>query len=330
MTLQQAETLIHQRRHSEALTLLKSILKSDPRNADVWWLVAQSLPDQPAKQQQAVERTLTFNPQHNGARAWLNGGSKKNGSKPRVDTPVVMDIQNIHKTMRMGEVEITALHDVSFQVQQGEFLGIIGPSGSGKSTLLGLMGGLDSPTTGAIYLDSVNIAAMNERQLTRLRNEKIGFVFQFFNLLPTLTALENVMLPMQFAHNKPRRPADRAAELLDMFGLGDRRHHRPPQLSGGQQQRVALARALANNPPLLLGDEPTGSLDTEATEGVLQALRTIRQTFQTTIVLVTHSPEVASTVDRLITLMDGAVVSDADPRASAQHAAVQLIKEHRY
>lgn len=329
MTMQQAETLIHQQRHSEALTLLKSMLKSDTRNADLWWLVAQAMPDQPAKQQQAVERVLALAPHHPHARAWMNRAHRQNGSTPHIDTPVVMEISGVHKTLQMGEVEIAALRDVSFQVQQGEFLGIIGPSGSGKSTLLGLMGGLDSPTSGDIYLDGVNIAAMNERQLTRLRNEKIGFVFQFFNLLPTLTALENVMLPMQFARSKPRRPADRAAELLEMFGLGDRKHHRPTQLSGGQQQRVALARALANNPPLLLGDEPTGSLDTEATEGVLQALRTVQQTFQTTIVLVTHSPEVAANVDRLITLMDGMVVSDADPRASAQHAAVQLVKAHQ-
>ena len=162
---------------------------------------------------------------------------------------------------------------------------------------------------------------MNERALTRIRNEKIGFVFQSFNLIPTLTALENVALPIQFARQRKFNPNDRAAELLTLFGLGDRLDHRPTQLSGGQQQRVAIARSLANNPPLLLADEPTGNLDSESSEIVIDALRDIQKRLQTTIVIVTHDMRIASAVDRVVTLVDGRVKEDA-PRDKADMRSI--------
>jgi putative ABC transport system ATP-binding protein len=193
-------------------------------------------------------------------------------------------------------------------IYPGEMVGIVGPSGSGKSTLLGLIGGLDSPTNGTIAIDGVDITRMNEDQLTEIRNEKIGFIFQFFNLIPTLTALENVALPIQFAQRPKFKPDKRARELLKMLGLGDRLHHRPAELSGGQQQRVAIARALANNPPLLLADEPTGNLDTESGQIVLDALKAVQRESGTTVVIVTHDTELAQYADRIITLVDGEIV----------------------
>lgn len=246
----------------------------------------------------------------------------KNSSSP------VLQAEDLAKELRVGEVSVHALQNVSLRVERGEFLGIIGPSGSGKSTLLGLIGGLDTPTSGKIYIDGTDITTMNERNLTRIRNEKIGFVFQAFNLIPTLTALENVALPIQFSRSKQFNPHKRATELLEMFGLGDRLDHRPSQLSGGQQQRVAIARSLANNPPLLLADEPTGNLDTASSEVVMQAFRRIQKKMQTTIIIVTHDMEIASQVDRLITLIDGHIASD-DPRSTAARAAVNVLKEKR-
>jgi putative ABC transport system ATP-binding protein len=241
----------------------------------------------------------------------------------------VLEAVDLRKDLRMGEVVVHALRNVSMKVTHGEFLGIIGPSGSGKSTLLGLIGGLDSPTSGMVRIDGVDITRLSERALTHIRNEKIGFVFQFFNLVPTLTALENVALPIQFARKRQYNPVKRSKELLEMLGIGDRMYHRPAQLSGGQQQRVAMARALANNPPLLLCDEPTGSLDSESSEVVMKALRDVQQRTETTVIIVTHNMDVASQVDRLITLVDGHVAQDSDPRSTAQLAAVQLLKNKR-
>lgn len=242
---------------------------------------------------------------------------------------IVLRVEDLRKDLQLGEMTIHALRGVSLSVKRGEFMGIIGPSGSGKSTLLGLIGGLDSATSGKVYIDNTDITTMNERALTRIRNEKIGFVFQFFNLIPTLTALENVALPMQFAAHKKGNANQRAKELLEMLGLGDRFHHRPTQLSGGQQQRVAIARALANDPPLILCDEPTGSLDTEASETVMNALRSVQQKTNTTVIIVTHDPGVASQLDRLISLVDGEIASDIDPRSVAQQVAVQVLKDKR-
>lgn len=242
---------------------------------------------------------------------------------------LVLRAEKLTKELKVGEVSVQALRGVTLDVERGEFMGIVGPSGSGKSTLLGLIGGLDSPTSGKVWVDGTDITNLSERALTRIRNEKIGFVFQFFNLIPTLTALENVSLPIQFSSARKFNPVKRARELLEMLGLGDRLHHRPTQLSGGQQQRVAMARALANNPPLLLCDEPTGSLDTEASATVMNALREVKNNLKTTVIIVTHSMDVASQLDRLVTLVDGRIAADVDPRSSAQMAAVKLLKDKR-
>lgn len=219
----------------------------------------------------------------------------------------VAQARNLRKDLPMGQLTIHALQDVTLDVRTGEFLCVVGPSGSGKSTLLGLLGGLDTPTDGRVVIDGVDITCLDERALTRIRNEKIGFVFQFFNLIPTLTAQENVALPVQFARRRRFDPAERAQALLDLLQLDDRAHHRPHQLSGGEQQRVAIARALANEPSLLLCDEPTGNLDTASGELVLDTLRLAREKLNTTIVVVTHDMKVTSLADRTVALIDGRI-----------------------
>jgi putative ABC transport system ATP-binding protein len=243
--------------------------------------------------------------------------SNSNGSSPKY----VVQTQKLGKDLQMGQVTVHALRDATFTVEKGEVLSIIGPSGSGKSTLLGLIGGLDTPTRGRVVIDEVDITQLDERALTRIRNEKIGFVFQFFNLVPTLTALENVALPVQFASKRQFNPTARAKELLTMLDLQDRMHHRPSQLSGGEQQRVAIARALANNPPLLLCDEPTGNLDTVSGALVLDALREINRTMQTTMIIVTHDLNVATQTDRVIALVDGQIAREVDLTSTAEMAA---------
>jgi putative ABC transport system ATP-binding protein len=241
----------------------------------------------------------------------------------------VVHVHNATKELKMGQVTVHALRGVTLAVEPGEFLSIIGPSGSGKSTLLGLIGGLDTPTAGKVYIDGTDITDLSERELTRIRNEKIGFVFQFFNLVPTLTALENVALPIQFSRRRAFNPTTRAKELLALLEVDDRMNHRPSQLSGGQQQRVAIARALANNPPLLLCDEPTGNLDTVSGALVMQALRDVQSEVGTTVVMVTHDMDVASQADRVISLVDGRVADDIDPRSTAQLAAMKMLREGR-
>lgn len=222
-------------------------------------------------------------------------------------TQAVIRATNITRDLKLGSHTIHALRGVNMEIHQNEMVGIIGPSGSGKSTLLGIIGGLDSPTDGTIEIDGIDITRMNENQLTEIRNEKIGFIFQFFNLIPTLTALENVALPIEFAQTRRHKPQKRAKELLEMLGLADRFHHRPNELSGGQQQRVAIARALANDPPILLADEPTGNLDTKSGANVMAALNTIRNESGTTVILVTHDPKLAQRMDRVLTLVDGQI-----------------------
>jgi putative ABC transport system ATP-binding protein len=235
----------------------------------------------------------------------------------------VVQTIDLHKELQMGQVSVHAIRGVTMTVSRGEFLSIMGPSGSGKSTLLGLVGGLDTPTRGRVLIDNVDITQLNERELTRIRSEKIGFVFQFFNLIPTLSALENVALPIQFAYKKQFNATQRAKELLDMLGVGDRTHHRPNQLSGGQQQRVAIARALANNPPLLMCDEPTGNLDSTSGEIVVNALRDVQKNMNTTIMMVTHDMEVASQADRVISLVDGQLVHDSAPLSTTPLIVVE-------
>lgn len=224
-------------------------------------------------------------------------------------TVPVIRASNIRRNLKLGSHIVHALRGVDLEIHANEMVGIIGPSGSGKSTLLGIIGGLDSPSEGKIEIEGVDITDMDEGQLTDIRNQKIGFVFQFFNLIPTLTALENVALPIEFAQAPRHKPFERAKELLDMLGLGGRFHHRPNELSGGQQQRVAIARALANDPPILLADEPTGNLDSHSGETVLEALSAIRDNNGTTVVLVTHDPALATQMDRVLSLVDGRIVN---------------------
>ena len=219
-----------------------------------------------------------------------------------------MRATGLHKEFRMGDTTVHALRGVDLTVGQGEFVAILGSSGSGKSTLLGLVGGLGTPTSGRVEIGGVDITHMGENQLADIRNQKIGFVFQFFNLIPTLTAVENVELPVQFSKNGQYHARRRAGELLSLVGLSDRLKHRPGQLSGGEQQRVAIARALANGPDLLLADEPIGNLDTATGEAVLQALLDVRRETGTTLIVITHDPGVAGLADRVLTMQDGSIV----------------------
>ena len=244
-------------------------------------------------------------------------------------TQPIIQFDHISKVYGTGNLEVRALSDVSLTVQSGEYCAIMGPSGSGKSTAMNVIGCLDRPTAGRYCLDGVDVSLLDDRALAHIRNQKIGFVFQQFNLIPTLTAQENVSLPIQFSKTNKNNPDKRAKALLTTLGLGDRLKHRPNQLSGGQQQRVAIARALANEPPLLLCDEPTGNLDTESGERVMAALQEIRETLNATVVIVTHDMEVASQCDRVVTLIDGEIASDVDPRSTAQRAGVKMLKDKR-
>ena len=218
----------------------------------------------------------------------------------------MIELREVSKTVMSGTEPLTILHPLSLQVAQGQFLSIVGPSGSGKSTLLGLIAGLDSPSSGDVLIDDVNITRLDEDGLARLRGEKIGFVFQFFHLIPSLTAYENVSVPMEIAGVAD--PRSRARSLLEEVGLTGRAHHYPSQLSGGEQQRVALARALANNPPIVLADEPTGNLDTTNGRHIMELLRDVHRSRGTTLVLVTHDAELAALADAKLVLRDGRVV----------------------
>ena len=218
----------------------------------------------------------------------------------------MIQLREVSKTVRSGDQPLTILHSLTLDIPGGQFLAIVGPSGSGKSTLLGLIAGLDAPTAGAVVIDGVDITRLDEDTLARLRGEKIGFVFQFFHLIPSLTAFENVAVPMEIAGAADARR--RAAALLEEVGLSDRAHHYPSQLSGGEQQRVALARALANAPPILLADEPTGNLDTATGHHILELLREIHRVRGTTVILVTHDAELAAIADSRLVLRDGRVV----------------------
>ena len=218
----------------------------------------------------------------------------------------MIELREVSKTVTSGSQPLTILHPLTTTIPRGQFVAIVGPSGSGKSTLLGLLAGLDAPTSGSVWIDGVDITKLDEDGLAKLRGEKIGFVFQFFHLIPSLTAHENVAVPMEIKGLSDA--AARARALLDEVGLTDRGHHYPSQLSGGEQQRVALARALANDPPIVLADEPTGNLDTTNGRHIMEILQKIHQTRHTTLVLVTHDAELAAVADARITLRDGRVV----------------------
>ena len=227
-------------------------------------------------------------------------------------------ISQIMMRLAGGGHRITILDDITFDIPEKQRVAIVGPSGSGKSTLLGLMAGLDRPTSGSIKLDGVEITTMPESALARYRREKIGYIFQSFHLIPTLTALENVLVPLELA-GAPSAGA-RAKDLLDGVGLKDRFHHYPVQLSGGEQQRVAVARAFACRPPILLADEPTGNLDSASGRHVIELLLDLHRDYGTTLVLVTHERDVASLMQRVITLRDGRIVFDEDTNATSPTA----------
>jgi len=218
----------------------------------------------------------------------------------------VIELQQISKVVPSGDSMLTILHPLDLRIESGQVAAITGPSGSGKSTLLGLLAGLDAPSTGRIVIDGADITAMSEDDLARFRGTRIGFVFQFFHLLPSLTAWENVRVPLEIAGADD--PGRRADALLTEVGLAPRRHHYPSQLSGGEQQRVAIARALANDPAILLADEPTGNLDSTTGQQVIDLLIDVNRRRKTTVVLVTHDPELAARADTTIALRDGRVV----------------------
>jgi putative ABC transport system ATP-binding protein len=225
----------------------------------------------------------------------------------------LVELRNVSKIYRVGDEEIRALDDVTLDIEAGEFISIIGPSGSGKSTLMHILGCLDSPTLGTICLDGTMIQNATAAQLAGIRNRKIGFVFQFFNLLPKLSVLQNVELPMVYSGVSARERRERAVQALQMVGLENRAKHRPLQLSGGQQQRAAIARALVNNPKIVFADEPTGNLDSHTGEAILDLFRKLSREGRT-IALVTHDPEIASRTPRRIEIRDGKVAKTVDAR----------------
>src|SRR5213592_1392499 len=223
----------------------------------------------------------------------------------------LVQLRNVSKIYHLGGEEIRALDDLSLDIQEGEFISIIGPSGSGKSTLMHILGCLDSPTSGTIKLDGIMIHDASPRELARIRNQKIGFVFQFFNLLPKLNVLQNVELPMIYSGLPARKRRERALEALRLVEMENRAKHRPMQLSGGQQQRAAIARALVNNPKIVFADEPTGNLDSHTGEVILELFRKLSQEGRT-IALVTHDPEIAASTPRRIEIRDGRVAGKVD------------------
>jgi len=215
----------------------------------------------------------------------------------------MIELRGVSKTVMSGDRPLTILHPLTLTIPSGRFMAIVGPSGSGKSTLLGLLAGLDAPSTGEILVDGVDITKLSEDGLAKLRGEKIGFVFQFFHLVPSLTAFENILVPMEIARR--RDAVGRARQLLDEVGLSDRGPHYPSQLSGGEQQRIAIARALANDPPIVLADEPTGNLDSTTGRHILDLLLDVRRARKSTLILVTHDAELASLADSKLVLRDG-------------------------
>ena len=220
----------------------------------------------------------------------------------------VLQAEAITKQYQMGEVIVKALDCVDFTVEKGEFVAVMGPSGSGKSTLLHLLGGLDDPTSGEVILANQPLSKLSDREVTIVRRRKVGFIFQFYNLMPTLTAAENIGLPLLIDGQRVQQHGDKIQGLLDIVGLGDRATHKPDQMSGGQQQRVAIARAFVNDPEIVLADEPTGNLDSKSGTAVLQLLRRFCDQRQQTIVMVSHDPRAASFANRVVFLKDGRIV----------------------
>lgn len=234
------------------------------------------------------------------------------------DGPPLVRLEHVSKIYRMGLVEVPALQDVDLEVRRGKFVVILGPSGSGKTTILNMVGGIDVPTSGRVLVSDVDIATYTDAQLTAYRRDHVGFIFQFFNLIPTLTARENVELAAQLV----RHPRD-VDEVLDAVGLRDRAAHFPSELSGGEQQRVAVARALVKNPPILLCDEPTGELDFETGRRIVQLLRQINQREERTVLLVTHNSAIAAMADQVVRLRSGLIVSREENPAPMDPAQLQ-------
>lgn len=222
----------------------------------------------------------------------------------------IVKTEQLTKVYGTGTTAVTALNHLNVKIEPGEFVAVMGPSGCGKSTLLHLLGGLDRPSEGKVLIEDVSIADMSDDRLTELRRRKIGFIFQFFNLIPVLSAVENAALPVTLDGVKPAEAKAKAAEWLDRFGLGDRLTHRPDQLSGGQQQRVAIARALVAEPAIILADEPTGNLDTRSGDEIANLLQDVSRQYGRTVIMVTHDPRIAAYSDRIIFLKDGKMVDE--------------------
>ena len=220
---------------------------------------------------------------------------------------IVVKLENVVKTYSMGESEVHALRGISFQIEQGEFLSIMGPSGSGKSTCMNMIGCLDRPTSGLVEINGKETAKMTEKELAVLRNQTVGFVFQQYHLIPSMNVLENVMLPLKYAHVDHSERVERAEAALESVGLGERMKHRPHELSGGQKQRVAIARAMVTQPKILLADEPTGALDSTTGKQVMELFKQINTEKGTTIIIVTHDPRIGESTKRCIRILDGQI-----------------------
>ena len=224
----------------------------------------------------------------------------------------MIELDNVTKVYRMGNVEVGALQGVTISIQNGEMVALMGPSGSGKSTMMNIIGCLDVPSSGAYLLEDEEVGRLGDDRLAEIRNRKIGFVFQTYNLLPRLTALANVELPLLYGNGQDRRR--RSVNALERVGLGDRIHHRPTELSGGQQQRVGIARALVKDPSILLADEPTGNLDSQSSQEIMAILQQLNRDEGITVVVVTHEPDIAAHTTRAVSMLDGAIVSDEPVR----------------